>query len=93
MKAKGAKCLLRQTQMCLEGKNIMQVFFVCFPGWKKETCRIERGGREIGLLNKHPWKQSEKAMAPHSSSLAWKISWVEEPGGLQSVRLLKVRHD
>ena len=25
----------------------------------------------------------EKAMAPHSSSLAWKIPWTEEPGGLQ----------
>ena len=27
----------------------------------------------------------EKAMAPHSSILAWKISWMEEPGGLQSI--------
>ena len=26
----------------------------------------------------------EKAMAPHSSILAWKIPWMEEPGGLQS---------
>ena len=35
----------------------------------------------------------EKAMAPHSSTLAWKIPWTEEPGGLQSMRLLQVRHD
>ena len=28
---------------------------------------------------------SEKAMAPHSSALAWKIPWTEEPGGLQSM--------
>ena len=28
---------------------------------------------------------SEKAVAPHSSSLAWKIPWTEEPGGLQSM--------
>ena len=28
---------------------------------------------------------SEKAMAPHSSTLAWKIPWTEEPGGLQSM--------
>ena len=28
---------------------------------------------------------SEKAMAPHSSTLAWQISWTEEPGGLQSM--------
>ena len=35
----------------------------------------------------------EKAMAPHSSTLAWKIPWTEEPGGLQSVELLRVGHD
>ena len=28
---------------------------------------------------------SEKAMAPHSSTLAWEIPWTEEPGGLQSM--------
>ena len=28
------------------------------------------------------WYQAEKAMAPHSSTLAWKIPWMEEPGGL-----------
>ena len=32
-------------------------------------------------------------MAPHSSTLAWKIPWMEEPGGLQSMRSLKVGHD
>ena len=32
-------------------------------------------------------------MAPHSSTLAWKIPWMEEPGGLQSTGLLRVRHD
>ena len=31
----------------------------------------------------------EKAMAPHSSTLAWKIPWTEEPGGLQSMGSLK----
>ena len=36
---------------------------------------------------------SEKAMAPHSSTLAWKIPWMEEPGRLQSMGLLRVRHD
>ena len=35
----------------------------------------------------------EKAMAPHSSTLAWKIPWTEEPGGLQSMRSLRVGHD
>ena len=36
---------------------------------------------------------SEKAMAPHSSTLAWKIPWTEEPGGLQSMESLRVGHD
>ena len=32
-------------------------------------------------------------MVPHSSTLAWKIPWMEEPGGLQSMGSLRVRHD
>ena len=35
----------------------------------------------------------EKAMAPHSSTLAWKIPWMEEPGGLQSMGSQRVGHD
>ena len=35
----------------------------------------------------------EKAMAPHSSTLAWKISWTEEPGGPQSMGSLRVGQD
>ena len=35
----------------------------------------------------------EKAMAPHSSTLAWKIPWTEEPDGLQSMGSLRVGHD
>ena len=35
----------------------------------------------------------EKAMAPHSSTLAWKILWTEEPGRLQSMGSLRVGHD
>ena len=31
----------------------------------------------------------EKAMAPHSSTVAWKIPWTEEPGGLQSIGVAK----
>ena len=35
----------------------------------------------------------QKAMAPHSSTLAWKIPWTEEPGGLQSMGSLRVGSD
>ena len=38
-------------------------------------------------------RKLEKAMAPHSSTLAWQIPWMEEPGGLQSVGSLGVGHD
>ena len=44
----------------------------------------------------HTWISkmgSEKAMAPHSSTLAWKLPWAEEPGGLQSMGSLRVGHD
>ena len=50
----------------------------------------------ISLLFKLPPQYStnpEKAMAPHSSTLAWKIPWTEEPGGLQSMGSLRVRQD
>ena len=41
----------------------------------------------------HLWTPLEKAMAPHSSTLAWKIPWTEESGRLQSMRSLRVGHD
>ena len=38
-------------------------------------------------------RKLEKAMAPHSRTLAWEIPWTEEPGRLQSMGSLKVRQD
>ena len=35
----------------------------------------------------------KKRMATHSSILAWRIPWIEEPGGLQSMESQRVRHD
>ena len=51
------------------------------PMWKTQ---VQSLGREDPL---------EKEMAPHSSTLAWKIPWMEEPGRLQSMGLQKVGHD
>ena len=40
------------------------------------------------------WEDTlEKEMAAHSSTLAWKIPWTEEPGGLQSMGSQRVRHN
>ena len=45
------------------------------------------------LFNMMSGGQWEKAMAPHSSTVARKIPWTEEPGRLQSMGSLRVRHD
>ena len=39
------------------------------------------------------WRRPEKAKAPHPSTLAWKIPWAEESGGLQSMGSLGVGHN
>ena len=51
----------------------------------KQILHISKGDCKVIL--------SEKAMAPHSRTLAWKIPWVEEPGGLQSMGSWRVGHD
>ena len=58
-----------------------------FPRGFNSSITFQRG-KDIHLL----WT-SLMAMAPHSSPLAWKIPWMEEPGGLQSMGSLRVRHD
>ena len=49
-----------------------------------QETRVRSLGREDPL---------EKEMATHSSILAWRISWTEEPGGLQSTGSQRVGHD
>ena len=47
---------------------------------------------DLGLKDRIE-EELEKAMAPHSSTLTWKIPWTEEPGRLQSMGSLRVRHN
>ena len=49
----------------------------------------------VGDLGSIPGQKEplEKGMATHSSILAWRIPWTEEPGGLQSMESQRVRHD
>ena len=49
-------------------------------------------GRET-VREREREREMEKAMAPHFSTLAWKIPWTEGPGGLQSMGSLGVGHD
>ena len=45
------------------------------------------------VYNRYSIKCLEKAIAPHSSTLAWKIPWMEETGRLRSMGSLRVRHN
>ena len=56
---------------------------VKYPPAMQET-QVQSLGQEDPL---------EKEMAAHSSTIAWKIPWTEEPGRLQSMRSLRVGHD
>ena len=49
--------------------------------------------QETGVQSLGQEDPLEKEMATHSSILAWKISWTEEPGRLQSMGSQRVRHD
>ena len=49
--------------------------------------------RGLGWYGEGGGRGMEKALAPHSSTLAWKIPWTEEPGRLQSMGSLRVGHD
>ena len=51
------------------------------------------GSEEDQELRKSRGKDAEKAMTTHSTALAWKIPWTEEPGKLQSMGSLGVGHD
>ena len=52
------------------------------------------GASGVMLMTKNlPVDPLEEGMATHSSILAWRIPWTEEPGGLQSMELQRVGHD
>ena len=49
--------------------------------------------RETWVQSLNQEDSLEKEMGTHSSPLAWKIPWMKEPGGLQSMGSQRVRHD
>ena len=57
-----------------------------------EACNWLRGNIQRVTIWAGAGGSAEKAMAPHSSTLAWKIPWTEEPGRLQSMGSRRVRH-
>ena len=78
---------IKQVQVCLLRESVSEN--------RISVSALLKSGWWWCLLTAVIWKVSfaEKAMAPHSSTLAWKIPWMEEPSRLQSMGLLGVRHD
>ena len=72
--------LLIDVTVLLESRIIMKSKSVLFVN---SLCFIRKGVTTL----------SEKAMATHPSTLAWRIPWAEEPGGLQSMGSWRVGHD
>ena len=63
---------------------VAQWYRTCLPTQKTQETRVPSLGREDPL---------KKETAIHSSILIWKISWTEEPSGLQSLGWQRVRHN
>ena len=64
--------------------------------WKKQNKANNNNNRTPKPIVKYSpfvYEVTEKAMAPHSSTLAWKIPWMGEPGRLQFMGSLGVGHD
>ena len=67
--------------------------------WKKRTSLVDQTVKHLSaMLETQIWSLGredpmEKEMATHSSTLAWKIPWTEEPGRLQSMGSQRVGHD
>ena len=57
---------------------------------KESVCNAGDAGNKGLILGREG--TLEKEMAPHSSVLAWKLAWTEEPGGLQFMGSHRVRH-
>ena len=73
---------------CLENPRDGGAWWAAVSGVAESRKKLKRRSSSSSRL-----KSSEKAMAPHSSSPAWKIPWMEKPGRLQSMGFLGVGHD
>ena len=70
--------------------NSLIFFFIFMKRWYLTLRNIVKIRYDV---LKYLWLHLQKAVAPHSSTLAWKIPWREEPGRLQSMGSWRVRHD
>ena len=76
-------------------KPLFRIFFFFLDAYKvmAQTAKRLPAVRETRVRSLGWEDPLEKEMATHSSNLAWKIPWTEEPGGLQSMESQRVGHD
>ena len=85
---------MKELESSKKGCFCVYLFLASFPGGsvvKNPLAMQEMQETEVPSLDGED--PLEEGMATHSSNLAWKIPWMEEPGRLQSVGLLGVGHD
>ena len=98
-KCKKAKCLSEEALKIAEkrreakGKGEKERYTCLNAEFQKQHGAIRKPSLVTNAKKLRKTIESEKAMAPHSSTLAWKTSWTEEPGGLQSMGSHRVGHD
>ena len=99
-----AETLFSSRKLPLENPGLRLPCVPTLPVWPHHSTRVAQIGCEssrgsacqCGRRGFDPWVGKiprEKEMAAHSSTLAWRIPWTEEPGGLQSTESHRVRHD
>ena len=78
--------------LCPAGGHCQLSKWICASAGKELTCQCRRCERYrfYHWVEKIPWSRKQQT---HSSILAWKIQWTEEPGGLQSMGSQRVRHN
>ena len=63
-----------------------------YPNYKQVGTSYQQSQKETEENNRGLWPEDGEGSGTHSSTLAWKIPWTEEPGGLQSMGSLRVGH-
>ena len=80
-------------------ESFYEASITLIPKSDKDTNKKQNKYKPVSLMNTYSkflntsTPNSEKAIATHTSTLAWKIPWTEEPGRLQSMGSLRVGHD
>ena len=85
------QCIFLLNIPSLFSKAIVNFYLLCHARWASLVAQMVESVCSAGDLGREA--PLEEGRATHSSILAWRIPWTEEPGGLQSIGLQGVEHD